>query len=318
MGGRRFLVSVVAAIAIALIAAPAAQATFHLIKVREVFPGGRTPATSSCRCSRPGRFSGRRPLISVYNSTGRPVHTSIFPEQCDQLRTTRRSSSRTAASHRLPAAGPDEVDTNPQPCGRRGAVCWNRRHLRRTASPGATSPGRSLTADRQWSPSARPSPRRITSGKAFRRTIEPGCSTLLEESDDSERQRNGLLGGDADPARQRHHSDRNDLHGRATQRSTTSLHSDEQHQRLNSPITPLPRPATSFECKLDVGEPLAPASTGGLNELQRPCRRQPHLPGARRQHVRPRSDPRQLHLDGRHGATHHDDRHPPRGPEPGR
>ena len=39
MGGRRVVTSVLAALAAALIWVPTAQATFHLMTIREVFPG---------------------------------------------------------------------------------------------------------------------------------------------------------------------------------------------------------------------------------------------------------------------------------------
>ncbi len=91
---------------------------------------------------------------------------------------------------------------------------------------------------------------------------------------------------------------------RRTRRSTRSPPSLQQRRR---------RPSPSRErARLDLRLPARRRRLQRLHqpqELQRPHRRLPHLPGARhrpgRQH---RPHPRQLHLDDRHDRARHDDR----------
>ena len=183
----RLRVALFSVIAIFLVAAPSAQATFHLIKVREVHPGQSDDSYVELQMFAAGQSVLSGHSLTLYNSSGSLVHTSTFSssvahsgESADRLdRRHRRAvdvrrgpgSPRRGLS--IPAAG--------------GAACWNAGGIPADCVAWGNFSGQAALQTATGTSVASPaSPSGITAGKAIRRKISPGCPTLLEEADDSD------------------------------------------------------------------------------------------------------------------------------------
>ena len=176
---------------LALLAAPAAQATFHLIKVREVYPGHEQRQLRRAADVR-RRPEPARPATSmtVYNATGTAGRT---PRPSPPRRAPKPQTSApiligdTGVAGELSAVAPDLVDSEPQPRRRRRGRLLERERppgrLRRLGQLQRRAALQTATGTGAGSPVR---PRGITAGKAIRRSIAPGCPTLLEESDDTD------------------------------------------------------------------------------------------------------------------------------------
>ncbi len=170
-----------------LFAAPAAQATFHLIKVREVHPGSEDDSYVELQMFAAGQTFLTGHSLTVYGPTGSLVHTSTFSSgiaKGENQRTVLIGDSGVAAKF---GVTPDLVDSSLSIPASGGAVCWNAGGIPADcAAWGNFSGGAALQTATGTSAGSPASPGGITAGKAIRRTIEPGCPTLLEESDDTD------------------------------------------------------------------------------------------------------------------------------------
>lgn len=178
MAGRRILVAALALLGLA-VAPPPAFATFHLIYVREVYPGSlASPQAEYVELQM--YASGQNHLhghtLSFFGASGAPSGSTTFAadvagsaNQSTVLVATPAAESQfgIAADAAMPGGSLD-------PSG--GAACWEALDcvawgdFHGSASSPVGSP-----AD----------PAGIPDGMALRRTIAPGCPTLLEQSDDS-------------------------------------------------------------------------------------------------------------------------------------
>lgn len=188
MGARLVAFLAAAATAAGLVAAPAAEATFHLIKVREVFPGSiANPDSSYVELQ---MYSGGQGLvqngnIKVFDAAGNVTHS--FTPGHSVANSANQSTvliADSAYAAQFPSAPtPDFTDSalNLSPAG--GAVCWPQTDppFDDCASWGNFS-GQAMLASTDAAPAA---PGGIPDGMAIRRTIAPGCPTQLEDSDDS-------------------------------------------------------------------------------------------------------------------------------------
>ncbi len=187
MGGRLAAFVIAVATAAGLIAAPAAEATFHLIKVREVYTGTNNDSYVELQMFAAGQvlLSGHK--MTVYNSAGALVHSSTFSTgvaNSENQRTVLIGDSNVQSSF---GVAPDLVDAELNLSGAGGAACWNALGIPADCVAwGNFSGGAALQTATGTSAGAPVSPSGITPGKAIRRTIEPGCPTLLEESDDTD------------------------------------------------------------------------------------------------------------------------------------
>jgi hypothetical protein len=159
-------------------AAPAA-ATFHEIMIREIYPGsgGQTDAEYiELQMWSAGQNLVSGHSISVFNAAGMPLSPATFAN------TAANGANQSTLVAATPAAEsafgiiadvgltPGQLD----PTG--GAVCWESFDC---AAWGNFSGSLS-------SPAGPPAaPLGIPDGMALRRTIAPGCATLLEEPDDT-------------------------------------------------------------------------------------------------------------------------------------
>lgn len=180
MGGRRLVTSALVALAAALAWAPAAQATFHLMKVREVYPG--SSASPEAEYVELQMYAAGQNLVAGHSldfldTAGVQVGTAGFgadvangANQSTLVAATPAAESQfgIVADTGMPGGSLD-------PAG--GAVCWEAIDC---VSWGSFH-GSAL------SPTGAPAdPLGIPDGMALRRTIAPGCPTLLEAGDDSD------------------------------------------------------------------------------------------------------------------------------------
>jgi hypothetical protein len=162
----------------------AALADHHEMKVREIFPGSTAnPGQDYVELQMYAsgqRFVGGH-TITIFGPTGTLAHTVTFPS--DVANGAGQQTILAGAAASVVGTAPDHVDsgmTAIDPAG--GAVCWN-------ASPASfvdcvswgSFPNNATLPDPQSSSAAA-----ITDGKALRRTITAGCSTILEASDDTD------------------------------------------------------------------------------------------------------------------------------------
>lgn len=188
MGARRFAwVPLAAALVGALLAAPSAQATFHLIKIREVYPAGDASYVELQMYSA-GQYLVAGRHLGVYNSDGSEASNFTLPNNVSA--TSRNNATVLIADSGYSAAFPsgpaaDELDTSLNLSAAGGAVCWVE-----GSPPDCVAWGNFTGPLPSHIPEFKVgnpvSPAGVTAGQAIRRTIAPGCPTLLEATDDSD------------------------------------------------------------------------------------------------------------------------------------
>jgi hypothetical protein len=171
----------------ALVAVPAAQASFHLMKVREVYPAGDASYVELQMYSAGEYLVAGHHLVaydaggSVASDFSLPSNVSISsPNNATVLIA---DSGYAAAFPGGPAA--DETDAGLNLAAAGGAVCWT------DGSPPDCVAWGNFTGPLPahvpplvvGSPA---SPAGVSAGKALRRSIAPACPTFLEEGDDSD------------------------------------------------------------------------------------------------------------------------------------
>lgn len=162
-----------------LLAAQPALATFHEMMVREVYPGSAAHPNSQyveLQMWSPGQNLVGGHQITAYDKSGSPVGTAAFAHDVngDANQSTLIVATPEAESEFGLTADAGLAPGLLDPAG--GAVCWE--------SLDCVSWG-SFSGSKTPSPTGSPaSPDGIPDGMALRRTIEPGCATLLEPGDD--------------------------------------------------------------------------------------------------------------------------------------
>jgi len=169
-----------AAFALGLLAGPA-QATFHLIQVREVYPG--SAANPDAEYVELQMWRGSQNFVGghfvrSYNAGGGVVATSPFPanvpngaNQSTLVLATPAAAEQLGIVADAPLAPAGQLS----PAG--GAVCWEEIDCVSWGSfaGGLPSPAGSPVA-----------PGGIPDGMAIRRSLARGCPTLLDSADDSD------------------------------------------------------------------------------------------------------------------------------------
>jgi hypothetical protein len=184
----RLLVPAVLASLASLLLAAAASASFHLIKVREVFPSAGNDAYVVLQMYAPGQDLVGGHSLTSYNNKGVLVDTATFAGKVgngDNQRTLLVADDGFQAAFGI---APDLVDSglNLAPAG--GAVCWN----------AGGSPADCVAWGNFSGPAVDPvgtpaAPGGVPAGTALRRTIARACPTLLEEADDTDNSAADLL-----------------------------------------------------------------------------------------------------------------------------
>ncbi|HKA66309.1 MAG TPA: hypothetical protein VKG03_00225, partial [Solirubrobacterales bacterium] len=169
-----------------LVAAPAAQATFHLIKVREVYPGANNDSYVELQMYAAGQNFLSGHSMTLYDSAGTLVHSSTFSGSVANSANQQTVLIGDSGVQAAFGVTPDLVDSNLTIPAAGGAACWNAGGVPADCVAwGNFSGGAALQTATGTSAGPPVSPAGVTAGKAIRRTIAPGCPSLLEESDDS-------------------------------------------------------------------------------------------------------------------------------------
>lgn len=188
MGRRRFFASVGTLFVAMLLAAPAAQASFHLIKVREVYPGANDDSYVELQMYSSGQEFVEGHSMTLYDSAGALSHTSTFPTPSGVSNGANQATILIGDTNTQTTFGvaPDLVDAGLNVSAAGGAACWNAGGIPADCVAwGSFSGGSAFESATVTSVGASVSAGGISSGKAIRRKITPGCSTLLEEGDDT-------------------------------------------------------------------------------------------------------------------------------------
>ncbi len=170
-----------------LLTTTAAQASFHLVKIREVYPAGDASYVVLQMYS-PGEYLVAGHHLVAYNEDGSVANDFPLPNNVSS--SSPNNATILIADSDYPSAFPsgpaaDDVNTGLNLPTSAGAVCWVDGSPPDCVSWGSfTGPfpphTPSLVAGTPASPSG------VAAGKALRRSIAPGCSTLLEAADDSD------------------------------------------------------------------------------------------------------------------------------------
>lgn len=159
------------------LAAPLAPATFHFVSVREVYPGSAaTPAAEYVElqmwASDQHFVAGH--VVRTYDASGALTGTDSFPTDVPR---GANQSTLVLATPEAEAAFGFVADAAMPPSGRLdpagGAVCWEQIDCVAWGGFSSALPSPTGTAAAA-----------IPDGMALRRTIAPGCPTLLEPTDD--------------------------------------------------------------------------------------------------------------------------------------
>jgi hypothetical protein len=179
-GIRRGAGAIALAAVLLLVGAQSASATFHLIQIREVYTGSAADPTAEyveLQMYASGQEFVAGHVLRTYDSGGALVKANVLgsdvangASQRTVLIATPEAEARFGVQADAALAPSGQLD----PLG--GAVCWESLDCVSWGSFGGSTP----------SPSGPPAdPLGIPAGMALRRTIAPGCPTLLEGADDS-------------------------------------------------------------------------------------------------------------------------------------
>jgi hypothetical protein len=164
-----------------------AGASFHLMKVREVYPAGDSSYVELQMFSA-GEYLVAGHELVAYNANGSvasefPLTGNVSIASPNNSTVLIADSGYASAFPGAPA--PDETHSGLNLSANGGAVCWVDGSPPDCVSWGSfTGPfpahAPPLVAGSPASPAG------VTAGKALRRSIEPGCPTLLESADDTD------------------------------------------------------------------------------------------------------------------------------------
>jgi hypothetical protein len=255
MGRRRIPIAAIAALGAALLVAPPAQATFHLISIREVYPGSAAHPDSGyveLQMYASGQNLVGGHSLTVYGAGGTSTGTFTFPSAvangADQATILIGDSGVQSAF----GVAPDLTDAGfaIDPAG--GAACW-------AGSLDCVSWG-SFSGSTPSASGSPADPLGIPDGKGLRRTIEPGCPTLLEAADDSNDSATDFLDATPQPR-----SNASAIVEAACTGPTTTIDSKpaDPTNATGASFTYHATPAASeFECRLDLAAFASCPSSG--------------------------------------------------------
>ena len=180
MGDRRILAATLAALALSAAAAPAAQATFHLMSIREVYPGSVAHPDSGyveLQMYSSGQNMVGGHALTVYSAGGSQIGAFAFPAKVTNAANQQAILIGDSGVQSAFGVVPDLTDAGLEIRAAGGAACW-------AGSIDCVSWGNfsGSTASPSGSPADGAG---IPDGMALRRTIAPDCPTLLEAADDS-------------------------------------------------------------------------------------------------------------------------------------
>lgn len=256
MGSRRLITAALGALAAVLVWAPTAQATFHLISIREVYPGSIAHPTSGyveLQMYAAGQELVGGHAVTVYNAAGTATGTFTFPANVANGANQQTILVGDGGVLGTFGVAPDLTVSGIGIAAAGGAVCWSGSiDCASWGSFGGSTPSAG------GSPA---DPSGIPDGKALRRTIEPGCSTLLEGGDDSNDSAADFADATPDPR-----NNSSPIVETACTGPTTTIDSKpaDPTNATGAAFTYHSTPSgASFECKLDAA-PFAPCAASGI------------------------------------------------------
>jgi hypothetical protein len=174
---------------VVLLAAPAARASFHDVDVREVFPGTTASPTADyivLQSWAPGQNQLHFGTLTVYTAGGTGTNYSPTGDVTNGANnaTALIANSGYSAVFATPVADFTTSVASLDPAG--GAVCWNSLSIPPDCVSWGAYTGGALPDPQSAHFQGSGTSGAILDGKAIRRKITPGCSTLLENSDDTD------------------------------------------------------------------------------------------------------------------------------------
>jgi hypothetical protein len=178
---RRIATTALLALCLSALQAASAAATFHLIQVREVYPG--SAASPNSEYIELQMWSGDQNhvgghFLRSYDASGGVVATSAFPSALangSNQSTLLLATPEAEAEFRVAADAALSPSGQLSPSG--GAVCWETIDCVSWGNFSGTLP----------SPAGGPAaPTGIPDGMALRRSIARGCATALDSADDTD------------------------------------------------------------------------------------------------------------------------------------
>jgi len=191
MGRLRILGTALLVLGAALCIAPPAQATFHQMSIREVYPGGNDASYVELQMWASGQTQVKGHRLVAYDEKGNVVDEFAFATNvangANQSTILVADTNYQLVFDERPAPDASDEKLNLSPTG--GAVCWVEGSPPDCVAWGAfTGPlPTQVPALKVGNPA---SPGGVQAGMALRRSIAKGCPTLLdppttEDSDDS-------------------------------------------------------------------------------------------------------------------------------------
>jgi hypothetical protein len=245
-----------AALGAALLAAPAAQASFHLISIREVYPGSAAHPDSGyvelqMYASGQDLVAGR--ALTVYDAGGTQIGAFAFAGNVSNAANQQTILIGDSGVQSAFGVAPDLADASLEIRAGGGAACWaGSIDCVSWGSFGGSTP----------SPSGTPAdPGGIPDGMALRRTAQPGCPTLLEATDDTNDSATDLLDSSPSPR-----NDSSPISEAACTGPAATIDAKPPNPTKSTSAsfayhaTPA---ADSFECRLDAGS-FAACAAGGI------------------------------------------------------
>jgi hypothetical protein len=192
--GKRFAaVSLVAALGL-LLSAASASATFHFIKVREIFPGSTAhPDSSYVELQSYSALQNQLQYgqLKVYSANGTNVSTFMPPSPPAPVANSSNNATAVVADSgfaaAFPGVTPDFTDSSLNLNPAAGAVCWpiTEPPFEDCVSWGAFT-GNAMLPDSAGSPfQGSGTAGGIGDGKAIIRSIAANCPTALDNADDT-------------------------------------------------------------------------------------------------------------------------------------
>ncbi len=174
----RALLLIVGVVAGTTIAAAPAQANFHLMKIREVYPGtGANDSYVELQMVAGGQNLVLNHQISVWNASGTSHQTFLMDDDVDD-----GDNNATIVIGEGNSPGGRDFQKNLSLSAAAGAFCFDDASPVDCVSWGAFT-GNALLPDNAGLPASSSG---VTPGKAIQRSIAAGCSHLLEPGDDTD------------------------------------------------------------------------------------------------------------------------------------
>lgn len=260
MGGHGPLLVLLLSAALALPASspPAAEASFHLMKVREVYPGTSNDSYVVLQMLLTNESALGNHSLRLYNASGGTIETFTFslgyvaPKASHGNNTVLIGDTGVQTTFGIAPDDHTDADFNVPAAG--GAVCWL------DGSPPDCVAWGNFSGSLPNPAGSPVSPGGVTAGKALRRSISPGCSTYLDSTDDSNNSATDFA--EVDPLPRNNATEPTETVCPALPNTTIGTKPADPTKSTGASFSFTASPATgaSFECKLDL-EPSFTACT---------------------------------------------------------